>query len=107
MVSVAAVVDQSDLAVEAFELAVGQAELDGGQDAVAVGPDCLGQGQERGDAASAGPGQPPVEVGGCVGRVTESIEVAEAFLELPAALEHRVGASELVEHVELGRQQCV
>jgi hypothetical protein len=31
-----AVADQADLAVEAFQAAVGQAEADGGEDAVAV-----------------------------------------------------------------------
>jgi hypothetical protein len=38
VVSVAAVVDEPDLAVEAFALAVGQAEFDGGEDAFVVDP---------------------------------------------------------------------
>ena len=37
VVAVAAVVDQPDLGVQAFEFGVGQAELDGGEDLVAVG----------------------------------------------------------------------
>jgi hypothetical protein len=62
VVAVAAVVDEPDLAVEPLELRVGQAELDGGEDAVAVGADRLGQRDERRDAAPACPGQPPVEM---------------------------------------------
>jgi hypothetical protein len=37
VVSVAAVVDEADLAVEAFELRVRQSEFDGGEDALPVG----------------------------------------------------------------------
>src|SRR5262245_23531848 len=37
VVAVAAVVDEADLAVEAFELGVRQAEVDGGEDLIAVG----------------------------------------------------------------------
>ena len=103
VVSVAAVVDQPDLAVEAFEFAVAQAEFDGGEDAVAVGAHGLGQGDEGGDAAAAGPGQPPVQVGGGVGGVGEAVEVAQSFLELPAAVEHRAVAAQLVEHLAVGR----
>ena len=43
VVAVAAVVDQADLGVEAFELGVGQAEFDGGEDPVPVGADGLGR----------------------------------------------------------------
>jgi len=45
--SEAAVADQADLGVEALEAAVGQAEADGGEDAVAVGPERAGERDER------------------------------------------------------------
>jgi hypothetical protein len=45
--AVAAVADQADLAVEAFEAAVGEAEADGGEDPVAVGSERAGEADER------------------------------------------------------------
>ena len=42
-----AVADQADLAVEAFEAAVGEAEADGGEDAVAVGAERACEADER------------------------------------------------------------
>jgi len=101
VVAVAAVVDQADLAVETFELGVRQAELDGGEDAVAVGSDGPGQRDERGDAAAAGPGQPPVEMLRCVLGSGEAVEVAEPFFELPAPVEDVSVAAQLVEDLEL------
>src|SRR5680860_1857309 len=35
--------------------------------------------------------------------IGQSIEVAEAFLELPTAVEHRPAAAQFVKHRELGR----
>jgi hypothetical protein len=77
VVSVAAVVDQSDLAVEPFELGVGEPEFDGGEDVVAVGADGLGDGDNGGDAAAAGTGEPGVEVGVGTAPGGEPVEVAE------------------------------
>ncbi len=42
MVPVAAVVNETNFRVEAFEFGIRKAELDSGEDAVAVGPNCLG-----------------------------------------------------------------
>ena len=42
-----AVADQADLAVEAFVARIGEAEADGGEDAVAVGPKRPGDSDER------------------------------------------------------------
>jgi hypothetical protein len=39
-------VDQADLAVETLQLGVGEAELDGGEDALAVGANRRRQGDE-------------------------------------------------------------
>ena len=67
----AAVADEADLAVEALEAAVGQAEADGGEDAVAVGAEGAGEPDERGEPGSGCPGQPGVEVGGREASVVE------------------------------------
>jgi hypothetical protein len=64
-----AVADQSDLGVEAFEAAVGEAEADRGEDAVAVGAERAREPDERSQARAAGPGQPGVEVVGRQRRV--------------------------------------
>ena len=50
-----AVADQADLAVEAFEAAVGEAEADGGEDAVAVLAQGAGEADERPAAGSGWP----------------------------------------------------
>src|SRR6478752_4519638 len=75
VVAVAAVVDEADFGVGAFEFPVGESELDGCEDAVSVVSDGLGEPDECGDAAAAGPGEPPVEVGWGVGGVGEPVEV--------------------------------
>ena len=59
-----AVADQADLAVEAFEAAVGEAEADGGEDAVAVRAQGAREADERPQPGADGPGQPGVEVRG-------------------------------------------
>jgi hypothetical protein len=62
-VAVAAVVDEADLGVQTFELAVEQSEVDRGQDRFAVLRQGSGQGEDRGNPAAAGAGEPVVEVG--------------------------------------------
>ena len=52
------------LAVEAFEAAVGEAEADGGEDAVAVAAEGAREPDERAQPGAGGPGQPGVEVRG-------------------------------------------
>jgi alkanesulfonate monooxygenase SsuD/methylene tetrahydromethanopterin reductase-like flavin-dependent oxidoreductase (luciferase family) len=86
--AVAAVVDETNLAVETLELRIGQSELDRREDPVAVGPDGPRELDERGDATAARPRQPPVEMQRRVLRVGKPVEVAQALLELPAAVEH-------------------
>ena len=48
----AAVADQADLAVEALEASVCEAEADGGEDAVAVAADRAGEPDERAQLAA-------------------------------------------------------
>jgi hypothetical protein len=48
----------------------------------------LDRATKAGMLAAAGPDQPPVEMGGGVGRVGEAVEVARAFFELPAPVEN-------------------
>ena len=66
-----------------------------------VGSDGSRQLHERGDATAACPRQPPVEMPRSILRPAEPVEVAQAFLELPAAVENRPFATERVEHLEL------
>lgn len=56
-----------------------------------------------GDAAATGPGQPPVQVVLGISGLGQSVEVAQAFFELPAAVEHRAAAAQFVQHPQLGR----
>ena len=83
MVSVAAVVYQPDLAVDPLQLGVRQTQLDGRQDPVAVGPDGLGEGDERRDATTACPAQTPLEMVGGVRGVSEPVEVTQPLFQLP------------------------
>jgi len=57
-----AVAEQPDLAVERLHAAVGQAEADGGEDAVAVAADGAGELDERLELRARRPGQPRREV---------------------------------------------
>ena len=71
MQAVAAVAEQPDLVVEAFQAGVGEAEADRGEDPGAVaayGAPELDEGREFGARC---PGQPRVEVCGRVGGVLE------------------------------------
>src|SRR5215211_8063024 len=61
--AVAAVADQADLGVQALEAAVGEAEADGGEDAVAVLAQGAGEADERLQPRPGGPAQPGLEVG--------------------------------------------
>jgi hypothetical protein len=82
-VAVGAVVDEADLAVDAFEAAVGEASFDGGGDAVEVLADPFHEILERAEAAAKGSGAPCLEVGASVGRVDAAVELTELFFELP------------------------
>jgi hypothetical protein len=105
----AAVADQADLAVEAFEAAVGEPEADGGEDSVAVLAQGAGEPCERLEPGARCPGQPGVEVGGRergVGQVVEqpqllsqqerAVELAVVVLDLPEC-------GELADRLALGR----
>ena len=60
----AAVADQSDAAVEAFEATVGESEADRGEDPVAVAAQGAGGLDERRELGACCPSEPGVEVGG-------------------------------------------
>jgi hypothetical protein len=68
-----AVADQADLGVEALEAAVGEAEADGGEDAVAVRAERAREPDERSEPRARCPGQPGVEVRGRERRVVEVV----------------------------------
>jgi hypothetical protein len=63
VVAVSAVVDQPDLRVEFLELAVGQHEIDCGEDVFAVLSDGAGQINDGWDAGSACADEPAIEMG--------------------------------------------
>jgi len=77
----AVVADQADLAVEAFEAAVGEPERDRGEDALAVRSQGAREADERPQAGARCPGQPGVEVGGREGRVGQVVEQPELFAQ--------------------------
>jgi hypothetical protein len=95
------VADEADLAVEALEAAVGEAEADGGEDAVAVGAQGAGQGDERGEPGSGCPGQPGVEVRGRQRGAVEVVEQPELFAQQEGAVEALVGVLDVAEGGEL------
>src|SRR5206468_12506472 len=97
----AAVADQADLAVEALEAAVGQAEADGGEDAVAVGAQRAGERDERSQSGSRCPGTPGVEVLGSMAWVVEVVEQSQFFAQQEGAVEALVGLLDLAEGGEL------
>jgi hypothetical protein len=70
----AAVADEADAAVEAFEAAVGEAESDRGEDAGAVASDRAREPDERMQARPRGPREPGVEVSGRERWVLELVE---------------------------------
>ena len=107
VVSVAAVVDESNLGVESLELRVRETELDRRQDPLAILAHRLGQLHERGDARTTRPAQPPLEVRGRIGRVLQPIEVAQSLFELPAPIKDRVVLPEIVQDLELLVAQVV
>ena len=89
----AAVADQADLAVEAFEAAVGEAEADGGEDAVAVAAEGAREPDERRQPRARRPGQPGVEVRGRERGVGEVVEQPQLFAQQEGAVERLVGAA--------------
>jgi hypothetical protein len=91
MESEAAVADEADAAVEAFEPAVVEAEADGGQDPVVVAADGAGELDEWLEPGAGRPGQPGVEVRGRERGVVELGEQPELFLEQERAVERLVG----------------
>ena len=97
----AAVVDQPDLAVEALQAAVGQAEADGGEDAVAVGPESAGERDERSESGARGPGQPGVQMRRRQARVGQLVEQPQLFAQQEGAVEPLVSPADLVQGGEL------
>ncbi len=84
VVAVAAGVDQADFGVDAFDEGVGQAEFHGGDDGVEVDVEAFAEGDERGDAAAFGGGDPAAQMfAGVAGWVVEAVEVAQLFFEGP------------------------
>ncbi len=80
----AAVADEPDLAVEAFEAAVGQAEANGGEDAVAVSAQRAGEADERPQPSSGRPREPVIQVGGRQRRIVEVVEQPQLFAQQKA-----------------------
>jgi hypothetical protein len=99
--AVAAVADEADLAVEAFEAPVGEAEADGGEDSVAVSAQGPGEPDERVQARPAGPCEPGVEVRRGEGRVVEVVEQPELLAQQEGAIQAPVVGLDLGERREL------
>src|SRR5712691_11826512 len=100
MVAVASMVDQADLRVESLQLRVRQAELDGVEDALAMGSDRLGELDHGGDAAPAGPSQPGVETLWGVG-LAGSVDVSEGLLDQVGAVQDAVLGFQLLQDLAL------
>ena len=96
-----AVADQADLAVEAFEAAVGEPEADGGEDAVAVGAQGAREPDERSQPRARGPGQPGIEVRGRERGVGQVVEQPQLFAQQEGAVEAAVGLLDFGERGEL------
>ena len=101
MKSEAAVADESDAAVEAFEAAVGQVEADGGEDAGAVAAQGARGLDERRELGARGPAQPGVEVRGREGGVLEVVEQPQLVVEQERSVEAAVAGVDLAEGAEL------
>jgi hypothetical protein len=101
VVAVAAVVDEADLAVEPLELAVGQAQVDSGQELVAVAADGARQVQHGRDAGAAGAGEPGVQVGVGTAAWGQPVQVAQRFLQDPGAEQDMAGAAQLGDRLAL------
>ena len=97
----AAVADQADAAVEAFQAPVGQAEADRGEDAVAVRAQGAREPDEGLELRARGPGQPGVQVLGRERRVGQVIEQAQLFPEQEGPVEAAVVALDFGERGEL------
>jgi hypothetical protein len=76
----AAVADEPDAAVEAFQSSVGKPETDRGEDPVAVTTDGPGELGERLQPRPGCPGQPAVEVCRRERGILELVEESELFL---------------------------
>jgi hypothetical protein len=96
-----AVADEADLAVEAFEAAVGESEADRGEDAIAVRSEGAREADERPQAGARCPGQPGVEVGGRQARVGQVVEQPQLFAQREGAVEAGVGLLDFPEGGEL------
>ena len=94
MVAVAASLDHSDFAVDAFESAVGESEFDRRDDAVEVAADGAGEIDEGGDAAAGGGGEPAAQLGPGVLGFDAAVEHARLGRE-----DHR--AAQGVDHLRL------
>jgi hypothetical protein len=97
----AAVADEPHAAVEAFQAAVGEAEADRGEDAVAVAAQGAGGLDEGRQAAAAGPGQPGVEVRGRERGVLEVVEQPQLVVEQEGAVQALGALVDLAEGAEL------
>ena len=97
----AAMGDQADAAVQALEAPVGEAEADGGEDALAVAADRAGELDERLELRSRRPGQPGVEMRRRELRVLELVEQPQLLLQQERAVERLVGLLDLCQDGEL------
>ena len=90
-----AVADEADLGVEAFEAAVGQAEADGSEDAVAVLTQGADGADERLEPGARGPGQPGVEVRRRECGVGQVVAQSQLLAQQEGAVEALVGLLDL------------
>ena len=97
----AAVADQSNAAVEAFEAAVGQPEADRGEDARAVAAQRAGGLDERGEPGARGPANPGVQVRRRERRIFKRVEQPQLVVEQEGAVEPAVADVDLAERAEL------
>ncbi len=97
----AAVADEADLAVEAFQAAVGEPEPDRGEDPVAVRAQGAGEADERFEPRAAGPGEPGVQVSGRQCRVGQVVEQPQLLAQQERAVEPPVVVLDFPEGGEL------
>src|ERR1700742_2636520 len=92
-VAVGATLDEADAGVDAFGQGVGQVEVDGVQDAVAVAAQPAGEGDERVDSAAFGSVDPAAQVVIDLGG-GQPVKLAEIFFELPGPVQAGVFAAQ-------------
>src|SRR4051794_1864981 len=89
------------LRVEALEAAVGEAEADRGEDAVAVGAEGAREGDGWSEPRSGGPGEPRVEMRRRQPSVVEVVEQPEILAQQEDAVEPAVGVLDLAQRGQL------